>query len=344
MKLLKQLTIIILAFTLVACGDSNTAKKNQFSLTLNTKNNTIPVNETLKITLNNPKKHEVTKISYVLDDKSITEKTDLSTFKLGEHTITATINFDGETETVTKALTILNHKAPKFFKYEVVNTYPHDPTSYTQGLEFHDGVLYESTGQYGESKLRKVDYKTGDILKNVDVDKTYFAEGLTILNNNIYQLTWQNKKGFVYDLETFERKNSFSYGESTQGWGLCNNGTELLKSDGTAKIWTLNTDTLTENGYIQAYHNKGKIGRLNELEWVEGKIYANIYEKNGVAVINPKNGATEAVLDFTALTKEVSNFSIDDNVLNGMAYNHETKTLFVTGKRWDKLFEVRIIK
>ena len=344
MKLFKHLIIIFLALVFIACGNSNSTKEKQFSLTLNTKNNTIPVNETLKITLNNIKKNNVSKVTYKLDGKVITESTNLNNFKLGEHTITATVNFNGETETVTKALTILNDKAPKFFKYEIVNTYPHDATSYTQGLEFHNGILYESTGQYGESKLRKIDYKTGEILKNVDLAKTFFAEGLTILNHNIYQLTWQNKKGFVYDLENFERKNSFSYGKSTQGWGLCNNGTELLKSDGTAKIWTLNTETLSENSYIQAYHNKGKIGRLNELEWVEGKIYANIYERNGVAIINPENGATEAVMDFTALTKEIPNFSINDNVLNGLAYNPETKTLFVTGKRWNKMFEVKIIE
>lgn len=344
MKLLKTLTIIILAISLQSCGDSTNAKKSQFSLTTNTKNGTIKRTETLNIILKNPKKHEITSVSYVLDGNKIEESINLNDFKLGEHILTATVNYDGEIEVVNHQVTILNDVAPKLLKFEIINTFPHDNTSYTQGLEFYNGDLYESTGQYGESKLRKVNYKTGEVLKNIDLDAAYFAEGLTLLNNKIYQLTWQNKKGIVYNAETFERENSFSYGKSIEGWGLCNNGKELLKSDGTAKIWTLNTDNLTETSYIQAYTNRGKIGRLNELEFINGKIYSNIYNQSGVAIINPKNGATEAVINFTPLTKEISNYSKEDNVLNGIAYNPETQTIFVTGKRWAKLFEVKIIE
>jgi glutamine cyclotransferase len=164
---------------------------------------------------------------------------------------------------------------------------------------------------------------------------------LTILNDNIYQLTWHENTVFIYNLTTFEKKGSFKYGQSKEGWGLCNNGNVIYKSDGTENIWVLNPETQAEESHIQAYHNRGKVFGLNELEWINGKIYANRYQLNGVAIINPKNGAIEGVIDFSPLHKLVTQHPKLD-VLNGIAYNLETKTLFVTGKYWDKLFEVQI--
>lgn len=341
MNVFKHLIIIILAATLSNCG-GNSAKKN-FGISTNATNNTIALNQELKLTIKNPKNLEIESVSYTLDNKSINKTTMLSDFKLGSHDIIATINYDGNIETATQKVSIVNNEAPKVFSYEIINTYPHDITSYTQGLEFYNGELYESTGQKGESKLRKVNYKTGEVLKNIDLADNYFGEGLTVLNNNVYQLTWQSGKGFVYNAETFERTSTFKFGESKEGWGICNDGKMLYKSDGTEKIWHLNPETLVEDGNIQVYTNKGKIGKLNELEWINGKIYANIYQKNGVVIINPKNGATEAVIDFSPLKERVTKHKGLD-VLNGIAYNPETQTIFVTGKRWDKLFEVKIIK
>ena len=186
-----------------------------------------------------------------------------------------------------------------------------------------------------------MNYQTGEVFNNIDLDKAFFAEGLTVLNNNLYQLTWRRGKGFIYNPETLERTGSFKYGKSKQGWGLCNDGSKLYKTDGTEDIWVLNPDTLVEEDFIQVYTNKGRIGQLNELEWIDGKIYANIYQRNGVAIINPITGAVEGVIDFTSLKKEVSQHAKLD-VLNGIAYNPKTKTIFVTGKNWDKLFEVEI--
>ena len=343
MKTFKVLTIIFLGSLIIACGSNSGQKKNNFSIQTNAQSNAIAINETLELSLKNPKNYEVTSVTYTLNGETLSKKTPLSNFKLGEHTIEAVVKYNGDTETVSQTISILNNESPKVFKYEIVNTYPHDITSYTQGLEFYNGKLYESTGQYGESKLRKVDYKTAEVLKNVDLAKEYFGEGLTILNNNIYQLTWQKGTGFVYDAETLERKSSFKYGQSKEGWGICNDEKQLYKSDGTEKIWELNPETLVEKGNIQVYTNKGKIGRLNELEWVNGKIYANIYQKDGVVIINPENGATEAVIDFSHLKEQVTQHSGLD-VLNGIAYNPDTQTIFVTGKRWDKLFEVKIIE
>ncbi len=342
MSFFKLLTITFLSLFVIACGDNTSKKKNNFSIKTNALKNAIANNKTLEVGLNNPKNFTVKSVNYTLNDKPINANTNLSAFKLGKFPIKATINYnDGETETAVQNISILSATSPKVYNYEIINTYPHDITSYTQGLEFYNGELYESTGQLGKSKLRKLDYKNGTVLENVDLDKDYFGEGLTVLNDNIYQLTWQKGTGFVYDVKTFKKTSSFKYGKSKEGWGLCNDKTNLYKSDGTERIWTLNSETLAETDNIQVYTHKGKIGRLNELEWIDGKIYANIYQRDGVVIINPKNGATEAVVDFSPLKKEVKQHK-DLDVLNGIAYNPETKTIFVTGKHWNKLFEVKI--
>lgn len=344
---IKFLTIIILALTIISCGSNSEQKKKDFSISSNAKKNTISNDNTLTLSINNTKNHKIDSVSYVLNGKKVSENIDLSAIKLGKQNIKATVYYNGQSQNASLNIIILNSISPKIYDFKVINEYPHDITSYTQGLEFYNGELYESTGRRGESKLRKVNYKTGEILKNIDLAKEYFGEGLTILNNNIYQLTWERGVGFVYDVNTFEKKSSFKYGKSKEGWGLCNDNSVIYKSDGTEKIWILNSETLVEQGFIQAYTNKGKISNLNELEWVNGKIYSNRYQKNGVAIINPNNGAIEGVIDFSSLINKITkqqNWDSLNNVLNGIAYNPDTKTIFVTGKHWNKLFEVEIIE
>jgi glutamine cyclotransferase len=323
------------------CGNSNKTRSN-FSLEINAPKNILTDQDTLRIKLINPKQILVDSVVYTLDNTPITALHNLSNGTLGEKMLKAKIFSNNTSEVVLKKIIVVNSVSPKIYTYEIVNIYDHDITSYTQGLEFYGGELYESTGQYGESKLRKVNYKTAEVLRNHDLEASFFGEGMTIFDNKVYQLTWKAGRGFIYDVDTFEQIETFRYGQSKEGWGVCNNGEKLFKSDGTEYIWTLNPETLVEESYIQAYTNKGRLTNLNELEWVEDKIYANRYLKNGVAVINPKNGAIEAVIDFKKLKQKVTNHPGLD-VLNGMAYNTQTKTLFVTGKRWDKLFEVRII-
>ena len=301
------------------------------------------MSETLSIELLNPNNKKFDSIQLTLDTKKITASVDLSAMPLGEKLIKAKVFYDDTFEVALKKVIVVNSEAPKLYTYEIVNTYDHDITSYTQGLEFYNGELYESTGQYGESKLRKLDYKKGTVLKNINLSTAYFGEGLSVLNDKIYQLTWKEGRGLVYDVNSLEQVETFNYGQSKEGWGLCNDGQKFYKSDGSEYLWFLNPTTLAEEGSLQAYTNKGKLTNLNELEWVDGKIYANRYQKNGVAIINPENGAIEAVIDFKALKAKVTKHQGLD-VLNGMAYNPKTKTLFVTGKRWDKLFEVKIIK
>lgn len=339
----KALIFIFLSLLILSCGSNSSQKKSDFTIKTNAVKGNIKNNESLNLSLENKKNHTIDSVSYTLNGIKVKENIDLDNFKLGKHTIEATVYFEGEKQITTSTVTILNSELPKVYTYKIINEYPHDITSYTQGLEFFNDTLYESTGQRKESKLRKVDYKTGKVIKNINLADEYFGEGLTILNNKVYQLTWQKGTGFVYDVNTFEKLSSFRYGNSKEGWGLCNFNNIIYKSDGTEKIWLLDSETLVEQEYIQVYTNKGKIIGINEMEWVEGKIYANRYQKDGVAIINPKNGAVVGVVDFKPLKKLVTQHEGLD-VLNGIAYNAKTKTLFVTGKRWDKLFEVEIME
>ena len=327
----------------ISCGSKSDQKKNDFSIKTNAKKGNISNNETLKLSLENLKNLKIDSVSYYLNDKKINTSVSLNNMKLGKHILEAKVYTGGKKQNILSNVTILNSELPKVYTYKIINEYPHDITSYTQGLEFYNDTLYESTGQRTESKLRKLDYKTGKVIKNIDLADEYFGEGLTILNNKVFQLTWQKGTGFVYDVETFEKLSSFRYGNSKEGWGLCNHNNKIYKSDGTEKIWLLNSESLIEQEYIQVYTNKGKIVGINEMEWIDGKIYANRFQKDGVAIINPKNGAVIGVIDFKPLKALVKQHQGLD-VLNGIAYNPKTKTIFVTGKRWNKLFEVEIME
>ncbi|WP_445731427.1 glutaminyl-peptide cyclotransferase [Mariniflexile sp.] len=343
MDTFKHLLIISLSILFSACGSNTGQNKSDFNINTNAVKGDVSNNETLKLSIENKKNHTVDSISYTLNGKKIGESVSLDDFRLGKQTIEATVYFNNEKQVTTTTVTILNNEAPNVYTYKIIKEYPHDISSYTQGLEFYNDTLYEGTGQRGESKLRKIDYRTGTVLKSVDLAKEYFGEGITILNDKVYQLTWQGGVGFVYDINTFEKINSFKYGNSKEGWGFCNDSKILYKSDGTENIWLLNPETLAEEDHIQVYTNKGKIVEINELEWINGDIYANRWQKDGVAIINPKNGAVTGVIDFSPLKKLVTQHEKLD-VLNGIAYNPKTKTIFVTGKYWDKLFEVDIVK
>jgi glutaminyl-peptide cyclotransferase len=200
--------------------------------------------------------------------------------------------------------------------------------------------LYESTGQKGSSYLRKYDYKTGKIYKQIDLESNYFGEGITFVNGKLYQLTWQEKTGFIYDAKTLKLEKTFTYEKDIEGWGMTNDGKYIYQTDGTEKIWKMDPETRKMIDYINIYSGNSKIKAVNELELVDGKFYANVFEKDAIAVINPTNGAVEGILDMSGLRKLV-NVTAQD-VLNGIAYNPKTKTFFVTGKNWNKMFEIKI--
>ncbi len=262
--------------------------------------------------------------------------------RLGSHDITFLFEFpDGSRQVIKEKFTLFAGNPPVKLSYELVAEYPHDMHAFTQGLEFDGDTLFESTGQYGQSSLRKVDFQSGRVLKNYSFDDKIFAEGLTVWHDSIIVLTWQNKKGFIFD-RNFNRVGEFPYEKSKEGWGLCHDEKVIYKSDGTEKIWILDPVTLKETDYFNVYAYKNKIKRINELEWVEGKIFTNIWMKNALAVINPRSGEVEAVLDLAELLKNIKKHP-DLDVLNGIAYHKKRGTLFVTGKNWDKIFEIKIL-
>lgn len=237
-----------------------------------------------------------------------------------------------------KKIVIYAKNSPKIYTYRIVNEYPHDLQAFTQGLEFHNDTLYESTGLNGKSSLRKVDFVSGKVLQKFELHTDDFAEGITILNSKIYQLTWLSGKGYIYD-KFFNKIGQFSYQKSKEGWGLCNDGDKFFKSDGTEKIWILNKNTLSEEDFLQIYSDKSSYAKANELEYVNGQIYANTYTKDGIMIINSKSGALEGIINMSGLKERVTQHSEID-VLNGIAYHPTRKTFFITGKNWDKLFEV----
>lgn len=341
MSLRYIVVFLCVTMLIISCGDTK-PKKTKLAIQTNTTN--IKLGDTLNLSLKNPKNITIDSVKYMLNGKAIAANEILNKVTLGKKQLTATAYFKGTSEALATQITIYNNKKPELYTFDIVNTFPHDNTSYTQGLEFFNDELYESTGQRGQSKLIKVDYKTGKVLKNLNLNDNYFGEGLTILNGKIYQLTWEAETGFVYDLESFEKLSSFKYGNSKQGWGLCNDGKILYKTDGSEKIWKLNSETLVEEGYIQVYTQKASINNLNELEWVNGEIYANMYTKKGIAIINPNTGALNGVIDLSPLSDMVTVNDPKQEVLNGIAYHAERNTFFVTGKNWDKLFEVTFRK
>lgn len=343
MKFVNTLAIIFLSILFVSCTEEEKDVSKLFSIETSTKKVKSTFGETVTFSIINKKNLDISNVNYFVNDTKIeTPSFNFDSGKLGTKTLKATFTYNNDLVILKKDIEILAKHKPKVLSFEIINEYPHDINAYTQGLEFYNGELYESTGQYKKSSLRKVNYKTGEVLQKIDLDPRHFGEGLTILNDELIQLTWRSKVGFVYNPADFTKTKTFSYKKSNEGWGICNDGKKLYKSDGTEKIWTLNPTTLEEEDYIQIYNNSSRINSVNELEWIDGKIYANIYERNGIAIINPTNGEVEAVVNCNELHKKVTQHP-KLNVLNGIAYNPTTNTIFVTGKNWDKLFEIKLI-
>lgn len=226
------------------------------------------------------------------------------------------------------------------FGYEVVNTFPHDPGAFTQGLLYHDGVLYESTGLNGRSSLRKVELATGRILQRIEVPADYFAEGLTLHQNQLYQLTWQNRLGFIYDLATFRVQRTFNY--RGEGWGLTNDRRWLIMSDGTHRLRFLDPETFDLKREVAIMDGDRQISLLNELEFVRGELWANIWQSDRLVRINPETGRVTGWVNLAGLLPAADRLAGVD-VLNGIAYDEAGDRLFVTGKLWPKLFEIRLV-
>ncbi len=247
----------------------------------------------------------------------------------------------GSTTNANKAAenTNANTAAPVKYGYEIVHIYPHDPGAFTQGLVFINGKLYEGTGQEGRSSLREVELQTGNVVKKVDVPEPYFAEGIALLNNKIYQLTWQHQVGFIYNADNFEQVGKFNY--SGEGWGLTTDGHSLILSDGSNRIRFLDPDSFHVTKTIAVVDGNLPVNELNELEYVNGEIYANIWHDNRIVTIDPQNGRITGWIDLTGLLPP-GDVQDEEAVLNGIAYDQAGSRLFVTGKLWPRLFEIKL--
>ena len=356
-----KLSIILLLFLVgvTSCSDEESSKKQRRSLT--------PVKFISPYNNTNFKRGEVFSLEIAIDDlekmeslKVFTKDTTIFKGKPTDAKLsyevttsdwpTGTVQLslegrlkDGSTRKDNRIVRILSDVYPVDYNAEVVTIFPHSTSSYTQGLEFDNGTLFEGTGGMGatggESMIARVDLKTGEILQRYTLEKSLFGEGITIMGDQLYQLTWQNNVCFVYDKNTFEKLKEFSF--SGEGWGLCNDGNSLIMSDGSERLYFRNPENFNLIKTIEVYTNSGPIKMLNELEYINGKIYANVYQTNNIVIIHPKTGIVEGIIDASLLALEHKK---GGDVLNGIAYQQKTDRLFITGKNWPSLLEIKIVK
>lgn len=228
----------------------------------------------------------------------------------------------------------------KEYKVEVVAEYPHDVEAYTQGLFFHDGQMYESTGLHGKSTLRKVDFTTGEAVQKIGFNEKYFIEGSVVMGDNLYVLTWETRMAFIYDAETLEFKTSWKY--PREGWGITTDGKKLIASDGSATLYFMDENFKVERK-VMVKHEERPVRWLNELEYIDGKIWANVYTTDEIMIINPRNGKVEGVIDCRGLLPQ-DLYTRHTDVLNGIACNPVDGKIYLTGKNWPKLYEIKIIE
>ncbi|MFD0748658.1 glutaminyl-peptide cyclotransferase [Mucilaginibacter calamicampi] len=293
-------------------------------------------------------------IVYLLESTTIASKKDAlpviiktDTIPMGPKAITAKVYKQGVSQDVSTNIVVLAAKAPEQLTFKVEKVFPHDVESYTEGLQYVDGYLYESDGGYldpppnesivGPSSLRKVDVATGKVLLSVQNDPKVFAEGLAVVGDKIIQLTWKEKIGYVYDKNTFKLLNTFNNNVGVEGWGMTLDGEKLYMDDSTNRIWFLDKETYQQKGFIDVYDDKGPVDDINELEYVDGKIYANVFQKDTIIVIDPKTGAVLQIANMAGLYPKRNK---EADVLNGIAWDAKGKRMFITGKFWDKLFQV----
>ena len=339
---MKKLIIYTIAFLLVSCSN----EKETFDILIDSDDKILNKQSEIKLAITINGKVINYEFESYLNNIKIENITKLSKSKFGSNIIEVKFIHNDKERNISKSIDIYSGSSPKLFDYKILNIYDHDISSYTQGLEFHNDILYESTGLNGFSSLKKIDLFNGNkIIDTKFLDNEFFGEGLTILDQRIIQLTWKNKVGFIYDLNSMNMIKSFNYNKSIEGWGLANDGEYVYKSDGTEKIWILDPETLQEISYIEIVTNNKKVKNINELEIVDDIIYANTYQfnKDVVLAINKNSGVVLGIINFQDLREKVKDHP-DLDVLNGIAYYEKNNSFFLTGKKWNKIFEVEIIK
>lgn len=335
---MKYSLVFLISIILINC---QTSINKDFKISIITDNKIISYGDEVKINIDSKSNKIIDSVNYFLNDTRVKNEFTISDVKLGKNFARAEVFYDGKKTELIEEFDIFSDIKPKILNYQIINEYSHDKEAYTQGLEFFNNILYESTGLNGKSTLRKVDLKSGNVFDNINLEYEYFGEGITIFNDRIFQLTWKNKIGFIYDLD-FNRIGSFKYDKSQEGWGLTNDGKYIYKSDGTNKIWKLDPYTLEEIDFIEVMTDKSRIKNINELEYINDKIFANTYQQNRdvVLIIDPTSGKVESIINFSGIRDYLE---IDNNtdVMNGIAENNGR--IYVTGKNWNKLFEIKIL-
>ena len=338
---------VALAIALAGCK----SQKNKFEFKNPEAGMRVAYGEQIKLTLNFPTE-ALDSVVYSVDGVVIERKKDTSSvifdsnkYQLGDRSLSAKIYAEGKEDIAYSNVMVLP-PAPKNYAFEVVNTFPHDDKAYTQGLQFADGALYETTGNPDDlpeivTSIRKVDLASGKVIKIEKPQENFFGEGMTIVGDKIVFLTWKKNKGYFVDKNTFKTLSSFQYENSKEGWGLTYDGKQLIKSDGTNRLYFLNAETGKEEGSIAVYDDNGAVNSLNELEYIDGKVYANIYGQDIIVVINLSNGVVEAKINLVGINPEKKPYH---NELNGIAYDSVGKRLFVTGKLWPKLYEIKLVE
>ena len=287
-------------------------------------------------------------VRFLVDGKPVTGyiqdakyQLDTKNLRVGGVRLSAEAVYGGSTEYLSASINLKSDVVPERLRYKVVNRFPHDRNAYTQGLVYDNGIMYESTGLTRKSSLREVKFETGDIVKSIALNDAYFGEGLAIDGDRLIQITWKNHKGFVYDKNSFQQLHEFEV--STEGWGLVLYKDTLLLTDGTENLYFVDKNSFSTTKIIQVYDNNAPVKKLNELEIIDGLLYANIYQTDLVAVIDINTGKVLKYIDFAGLLP--SNAADDDtDVLNGIAYDEAGKRFFITGKNWPYLFQVEIVK
>lgn len=372
MKNLKNLLFLVLIILVYSCNNqpANNEKQNANDSLLKTTVNqlNIPsigdkikieispaekgkyvIGNKIEITVSFPDSIKADSVNILANNKQIASFTkppykytwQTTTTKVGTNLITAVLNIKGLKYKNSSSIKLLSDVEPTKYTYKVIKSYPHDIHAYTQGLFIDNGVLYEATGLEGESTLRITQLENGQVVQSFTVPDRIFGEGITLFNNKIIQLSWRNHIGFVYDKKSFDVLEKFNY--PTEGWGLTNDGQKLIMSDGTEKLYFLETQSYSKIDEIEVYDNKGEVLYLNELEYIDGQIYANVYQTDKIAIIDLKTGKVTAWIDLKGILSE-DDRTKETDVLNGIAYDGKKKKLFVTGKRWSKLFEIQLIK
>jgi glutamine cyclotransferase len=357
----KKLILFSLAavLSLHACKNKSGNQENDVSLSMSPEaGGNIQAGKEVLLQVNAPQDYKADSVVYLMDDVRLGAKNDLTAFRLktdtlplGVKQLTANVYQGKEATPVTTNIVLLAAKAPEELTYQVEKVFPHDTSCYTEGLLYQEGFLYESGGgrskppqgepAEGQSSLRKVELNTGKVLKKVMVDPTVFAEGISIVDDKIIQLTWTEKIGYVYDKNTFKLLNTFNNNVGQEGWGMCFDGKKLYMDDKTNRIWFLDKNTYRATGYIDVFDDKKAIDSINELEYIDGKLYGNIYQTNDIIVIDPKTGTVLQKIDLANLYRDRAP---NADVLNGIAYDEKTKRIFITGKRWPRLYQVKFMK